>query len=360
MEFKATRENVKLTGRCLFTENMTFMSYSGSTLSFTFTGKKAEAAIYSDSPDWEEHLKCWVKVYINDETTPVRRILLDNKDAVYTLYEAAEEQTVTVHLVKISEAAFGKCGIRFIRIDTDKLLAPPPENLHKVEFIGDSITCGYGVESESGMEPFHTVTENPMKSYAWQTAKMLSADASFVSWSGIGVISAWVPEDAKEPLDDWLMPMLYQYTDASASKFLYGEDRSKWEKWDFDSFKPELIIINLGTNDTSYCKDIQERQEIFQTEYDRFLDFVAEKNPNAHIMCVLGTMEQKLCPIVEKIVKEHNDRPDGSRFHYLHLPLQSENDGMGADSHPSERTQMMTAKLVTIAAREIMGWHTEE
>ncbi len=359
MEFKPTADQVKLTGRCLSVKDMTFMSYSGSTLSFTFTGKKAEAAIFSDSPDWEEHLKGWVMVYLNDETVPRKRILLDYKDAVYTLYESLEEETVTVHLVKISEAAFGKCGIRFLRIDTDKLLPPPAEKKHRIEIIGDSITCGYGVEAESGMEPFHTVIENPTKSYSLITAKMLKAEVNLVSWSGIGIISNWVPEDAAAPLDDWLMPMLYQYTDASTSKLLFGEDHSKWEKWNFKAFIPELIIINLGTNDTSYCKDIPERQEFFKTQYHKFVDDVAGKNPTAHILCVLGTMEQILCPIIEEVVTSCHARPDGSRFHYLHLPLQSEEDGKGADFHPSKLTHRKTAELIANEARKIMGWQRE-
>lgn len=356
MEFKPTRDNVKLTGRCLFTEKMTFMSYSGSTLSFTFHGKKAEAAVFSDTPDWEEHLKGWVMVYINDEKVPRKRIMLDNRDAVYTLYEAPEEQTVTVHLVKRSEAAFGKCGIRFLRIDTEQLLPPPREKPHRIEIIGDSITCGYGVEAESSMEPFHTVVENPVRSYSLIAAERLDAEVNLVAWSGIGIISNWVPEDAVAPLDDWLMPMLYQYTDASASKLLYGEDRSKWEKWDFASYVPELIMINLGTNDTSYCKDIPERQALFAEKYGQFLDDVAAKNPSAHILCMLGTMEQVLCPVIEKVVWEHQERPDGGRFHFLHLPLQLEEDGRGADEHPSRVTQQKTAEIVVDEVRRIMGW----
>lgn len=355
MEFLAEEGKVKITGRTLWINTVRYLSYSGSSISFTFTGKRAEADIYSDSPDWEEHLKGWAAVYINDETTPRKRFLLEKREDTYVLFESEKEETVTVRLVKYSEAAFGKCGVRKLRIDTDKLLTPPKALEHRIEIIGDSITCGYGVEAKSGEEVFHTATENPAKSYSLLTAGKLNAEVHLVSWSGIGIISNWVPEDATEPLNEWLMPMLYQYTDASTSKLLYGEEKDKWEKWDFSRYVPELIVINLGTNDTSYCKDIKDRQEYFEKEYRKFLNYVAEHNKTAHILCVLGTMEQKLCPMVEQAVKEQQKK-DGARISYLHLPLQPEEDGRGADFHPSGLTQRKTAELVTAEIRRIMGW----
>lgn len=360
MDFQATEENVRLSGRSLFIDGVRYLTYSGSSISFTFTGKCAEADILSDAPDWDEPLKGWVAVYINGETEPRRRILLDKEEALYTLFESETEQTVTVRLMKYSEAAFGKCGVRFLRIDTDKLCPPPASKPHRIEIIGDSITCGYGVEAGGEGENFRTDTENPAKSYSLRLAAALDAEAQLVSWSGIGVISGWVEEDAAAPSDDWLMPMIYQYTDAAVSMKLYGEDRDKWEKWDFSSYVPELIIINLGTNDTSWCKDIRERREDFGAGYERFLNYVAEHNPKAHILCTLGTMEQGLCPVIERIIeKKRENGASGGRYHYIHLPLQRDEDGKGADLHPSDVTQQKTAALLAAEAKRIMGWEEE-
>jgi hypothetical protein len=357
MEFLATEEYTRITGRTLFVDGMRYLSYSGSSISFTFTGKRAEADIYSDSPDWDEPLKGWMAVYINDGEEPEKRFLLEEREGTYTLFESDKEQTVTVHLVKYSEAAFGKCGVKKLRIDTDKLFAPPEQKKRKIEFIGDSITCGFGVEAKCGTDIFRTATENPAKSYSLRTARLLGAEAQLVSWSGIGVISGWVEEDATAPSDEWLMPMLYEYTDAGISNNLYGNEKNKWEKWEFDRYEPQLIIVNLGTNDASYCKDIPERMQGFADLYAAFLDDIADHNRGAQILCTLGTMDQRLCPMVEQAVRRQQEsRADGSRFHYLHLPLQSEADGLGADSHPSDATQQKTAELVAKKARQIMGW----
>ena len=57
----------------------------------------------------------------------------------------------------------------------------------KIEFIGNSITCGYGTEAQSGDIRFSYETENHTLSYAWLTARALDAEANVVSRSGIGI-----------------------------------------------------------------------------------------------------------------------------------------------------------------------------
>lgn len=45
----------------------------------------------------------------------------------------------------------------------------------RIEFIGNSITCGYGVESENPSDPFTYETENHFYTYAARTARALKA-----------------------------------------------------------------------------------------------------------------------------------------------------------------------------------------
>ena len=353
MEFKAEEDKAQITGRTLYTDGVRYISFSGSSVCFRFAGKKAQAEIISDSPDWDEDHKCFVAVYADDRREPLRIISPDSRRAVYTLWESDTEEEITIRIVKYSEEAFGKCGISRLIIDTDKLLAPPKPPARRIEFVGDSITCGFGVESSDENDSFRTQDENPAKAYALITAGRLGAQAQLVAWSGIGVISNWVDESANEPLADWLMPMLYQYTDASCSKLLYGNDRDKWEKWDFKRFVPGIIVVNLGTNDSSYCRDVKDRHEAFRDAYSDFLKYIGEHNPSSQVLCVLGTMDRSLCPDVEAAVKAMGS----DRFHYLMLPLQDKaSDGIGADFHPSPVTQAKTADLVVSEIKKIMNW----
>lgn len=357
MRFFATEENVRITGRTLFAENIRYLGFSGSSISFSFEGRRAQALIRSNANEWGVDcgvLRGWIAVYADEEEEPVRRICLDKEEAVYTLYESEQERRVTLTVVKYSEAAFGKCGIRYLEIDTDRLLPPPAPRERKLEIIGDSITCGYGVEAENELQPFDTAMENPAKSYSLLTAKALEAEASLISWSGNGIISGYVEETAEAPSDGCLMPKIYEYTDLSCSEMLYGPDEGKWEKWDFGRFVPDIILVNLGTNDCSWCKDIPERKENFRDRYVEFLGAVRGHNPKAQILCMLGTMDQRLLKEAEEAVRIFSETD--SAAHFLALPPQNPADGYGADWHPSPLTQRMTAELVTAEVRRIMGW----
>lgn len=360
MRFQATEENVKVSGRTLFVDGIRYLGYSGSSVTFTFLGKRAVAEIWSDADAWGEELKGRIAVYVNDDEEPVKRICLDKPEGIYTLYESDKEEQVTVKIMKYSEAAFGKCGIRHIEIDTDRLCPPPSVKERKMEIIGDSITCGYGVEAENELQPFHTATENPTKSYSLLTAKALDAEVNLVSWSGNGIVSGYVEETATEPSDKWLMPEVYQYTDISGSEKLYGEDESKWERWDFSRYVPDIILINLGTNDCSWCKDIQERKDNYRDKYVEFLKYIRQNNPGAEILCMLGTMDQRVLKELEEAVKTFGMTQKDEKVHFLSLPPQNPEDGYGADWHPCELTQRKTAELVAREVRRIMNWCGEK
>lgn len=359
MRFLATEDKVRITGRTLFIDGTRHLGFSGSSLSFTFEGRRAEAFIWSNANEWGEGsdvLRGRIAVYVNGAEQPEKRICLDQEEGLYTLYESDREERVTITVVKYSEAAFGKCGVRYLEIDTDKLLTPPAHKQRKMEIIGDSITCGYGVEAENELQPFHTATENPEKSYSMLTAKALDAEVNLISWSGNGIISGYVEETATEPSDGCLMPKIYEYTDLSCSEKLFGTDEEKWEKWDFGKFVPDIILVNLGTNDCSWCKDIRERKNVFREQYVKFLKAIRGHNPQAQILCMLGTMDQRVLKELEEAVDIFGKDCGDGRVHFLSLPPQNPEDGYGADWHPCPYTQEKTAELVTAEVRRIMGW----
>ncbi|MFR5051646.1 MAG: hypothetical protein ACLTCP_10230 [Ruminococcus bicirculans (ex Wegman et al. 2014)] len=70
--------------------------------------------------------------------------------------------------------------------------------------------------------------------------------------------------------------------------------------WDFSKYIPQIIVINLGTNDDSYCRDHKDRQAVFSKLYADFLAVVREKNPQAYILCTVGIMGERIFPAVEE------------------------------------------------------------
>ncbi len=357
MQFLPTEENVKIGGRTIFRDNIRYLGYSATSISFRFTGKKAQAVIISDPADWPDEHHAWIGIFINDATVPVKRVELQKLRQTVDLYDAETTQTVTVTIMKYSEPEYAICGIEKLIIDTDELLTPPPAKSRRIQMIGDSITCGYGVEGSVEDLVHDTAVENPTKSYSVKTARALDADFEIVAWNGKGVISAYIGEDDDQPDDSWLVPMLYEYTDAGCCQQFFHEPPSMWEKWDHSSFEPDLITVYLGTNDASYTKNYPERKKAFGLVYQGFLRNIHQKHPHAKILCMLGTMEYSLCSTVQHAVKEFSNANKDVEIKYLQLPPQDEeNDGLGTFWHPTEATHEKAAQLVIHAAKELMGW----
>lgn len=92
-------------------------------------------------------------------------------------------------VIKLSESCNSTIGIKDINVVSENGIHPSKNKTHKIEFIGDSITCGYGVDAKDQNESFKTDTEDFSKTYAYKTAEALDADYSVVSYSGYGVVS---------------------------------------------------------------------------------------------------------------------------------------------------------------------------
>lgn len=336
MIFNADEKYVTVHGRTLFIDGVRYINYSLSGTAFKFRGKSLKARLTSDykpDPDCGDIFMPYCGVTVNGKLT--KRFKLDVPEAVYDLFESGDDSEVTVELVKISEAAFGKVGIIEFISDSDIPPVPVPEKKLKLEFVGDSLTCGYGIEGKSG-DTFNTHQENPFTAYAAQTARKLDADFNLISWSGIGIISSWVDDKAEKPLDNWLSPVLYPCTDAGFSNDL---GQSPFEQWDFSRFVPDFIIVHLGTNDESWTKGIPEREADFARMYADYLKLIRSKNPSSCIICCYGAMLDTVFHVVENAVKIFVSETGDANVHTLHFTVQDpERDGIGADFHPSQKT----------------------
>ncbi|MFN2104908.1 MAG: endoglucanase, partial [Candidatus Promineifilaceae bacterium] len=106
---------------------------------------------------------------------------------VYVLAEELEPGEHTFRISKRTEAYVGAAVFKGADI-TGTLLETQPEAVRRIEFIGDSITAGYGNEGGSPDCWFTPDTENAGMSYAAVTADSLDADYSLIALSGLGVV----------------------------------------------------------------------------------------------------------------------------------------------------------------------------
>lgn len=229
-----------------------------------------------------------VAIYIDGER--VVDDMLNEKEKTYTAFESDTAKSVDVQIIKLSECAMSTFGIKPIKIADDEKIEPAKAKDLKIEFIGDSITCGYGVDDENKEHHFKTSTEDVTKAYAYKTAKALNADYSMVSISGYGIISGYTDDGKKKP--EQTIPQYYDKLGFSYNKFADNLEVASLE-WDFNNYKPDIVVINLGTNDMNYATNDATRAE-FEEGYIEFLKLVRSHNPDAYIFCTYGVMGNSL------------------------------------------------------------------
>ncbi len=341
IKFNASEKNIRPVGRTLYRNDVRWLGYSCTAAEFEFTGTKVTAELTTDwvnDAGWKHIFQPYMAVFVNDDTLPFKRFAINEGTAEYELFSRENGgEKVKIRLVKMSENAFSKVGISFISADSE-IKPTMPCSQRKIEFIGDSITCGFGIESESAAEGFTTAKENPWINYASLTARHFNAEYHLVSWTAIGVYSNSVKEDVNEPDTSWTMPKIYFHTD-KATDGLLGNDEAALEKWDFSRFEPDLIVVNLGTNDNDFTRSIEERTVAFEDCYLDFISDIRKCNPDSVIICALGAMGQQLCPQVENAVKRLGD----DKVYAMRFDEQLESDGIGAENHPNAVTHRKMA-----------------
>lgn len=132
-----------------------------------------------------------------------------------------------------------------------------------IEFIGNSMTCGYGVDQEQ--VPCGTGSNydqhNPYESFAAKAARTMGAGYSLSAVSGAGVYRNYGEKDT--------LTIPQRYGDI----YMSGPGGSDWppEGWD-----PDIVSICLGTNDVGAVRD-GTKAAFDQNEFTgRYIDFIQE------------------------------------------------------------------------------------
>jgi lysophospholipase L1-like esterase len=267
---------------------------------------------------------------------PASTIQLADGQSVYQAASALPERDHTIELMKRTESFQGIASFKGFQLSAGAKLLSVEKPNRRIEFIGDSITCGYGDEAASQNEHFSPRTANAALAWGAVAARQLKADLMVEAWSGI-----WLMDNGH----DLPMPKRWERTlpdDASSS-------------WAFATWIADAVVINLGTNDGN--KPIEEAA--WSSAYHGFIATIRTHYPKAHIFLCIGAMGHgpKDCLIGynERLAMDFAAKGD-ARVHALALPNQRQEDGIGADWHPSVKTQGIMADLIAAAVRKELAW----
>jgi lysophospholipase L1-like esterase len=281
-----------------------------------------------------------------DENEPFKVDFFNQEDSVLLLAEALPEGRHSIKLMHVTEGYELRPEFYGFILDPGKdLTEAPAMPKRKIEFIGNSITCGYGVEATEATDPFKYETENHYLSFASLTARALEAQYLVVARSGIGIFRNYNGPYEGKP--ETAMPALYDYTNFNDTT----------EVWDYSRFTPDLVCINLGTNDTSAGKYSKTK---LREAYASFVQKLRNRYPQAKIVMLSGCMltGQRMQDVEDAqnaAVAEINKKGDKEVYRFT-FPAQDGSLGYGANYHPSIKQQEKMANELVPFLKEIMGW----
>jgi lysophospholipase L1-like esterase len=216
-------------------------------------------------------------------------------------------------------------------------IAAPP---HKLEIIGDSLTCGYGNEGAGPGCHFSYDTENSYLAYGAVAARALDADLYTECWSGKGMYRN-NGGDMNEP-----MPVLFNRTIPTDSS----------STWNF-SWTPDAVVINLATNDFATGDPGQP----FVDAYKAFVAALRKHYPSAFIFVIdgpsmSGSALTTAQGYLDQVVQARKDLGD-TRIEQIPItPQDQSKNGIGCDYHPSVATDDIMGKALAAAIKKTMGW----
>ena len=291
-----------------------------------------------------------------DQAEPFKVAFRGERDSVVTLATALPDDVHTVRLMYAIEGyEFFPEFWGFVLDKGKKLVETPALPSRKIEFIGNSITCGYGNEGLKKEEGFDYATENHYYSYASITSRNLNAQHWVVARSGIGAYRNYGEAKAGSPRS--CMPVQYEYTGYAWDLKLREEATFLREKWDFNRCQPDVVCINLGTNDLSTNNyDL----ELLKQGYQKLLKLVRQHNPKAKIVFLTGSMlyNQELkeaCQLLDDITAEAKKAGDKEVYRFDMAPISGE-EFYGNDYHPNIYQDEKMAAELTAYLQKLMGW----
>ncbi|NOK33261.1 SGNH/GDSL hydrolase family protein [Corallococcus exercitus] len=360
---------------------MTWVSIPAADARVRYVGRtyRADTGVVFSHPGVTVHMRFWgdaVRMRLDDagaggdvgtnhfdvvvDGAPPRLLAVRPGPGSYVLASGLPVGLHTVEVFKRTESLVGTSTLVALEVHGE-LREPPRHTGPRMEFVGDSITCGYGTdvtfvpESSSSKAPGFTAKhQNPRRSYGWLTARRLGAEAVFVCYSGHGVY---------RNLDlstSGLLPDVYERVVPDAPI-----------DWDFSNDSPDVIVINAGTNDTfagagtaAFLPD----EAAFKAAYRTFLTRLRTLHPRAHIVCTLGSMTDgskrmerqgvatsaHVGDWISELVAERQRQGD-ARVHRHVMAMQNPFvDGVGEDWHPSAATHQKMAESLSRFIQDVL------
>jgi len=210
----------------------------------------------------------------------------------------------------------------------------PLRSDRRLLIIGDSISCGYGNEAAGNEHNPHD-KQNGYMTYGAIAARKLGAEVEIIAWSGRTLF----PQNT--------MVELYDRTLA----------QSPTPKADLKSWVPQVVLIDLGTNDFRNRNQPPD-QAGWINAYKSFIATIRQTAPDSYVFVASGPMgtPANWDQWAKTVVADLTAAGD-KKISYLPFPNQDVNaDGKGGDWHPSIKTHIKMADRLAGEIEKAVGW----
>lgn len=329
--YRADNPNIQYFGRIDFADPLKPRFWSpGVYIKAKFKGTSCELIINDEVMDGDNHN--YIEIAIDNEA-PFRI----QTTATVNNITVAQGLTSGEHIITICKATESGIGyLEFVGLRCAQLLPPPPKPKRKIEYIGDSITTGSGIdiaETPCGKGKWYD-QHNAYMSYGALTSRALDAQWQITAVAGIGLTHSCCKMDIVMP-------------DVLDKVYL----RNNKMPWDFKRYQPDVVTICLGQNDgvvdsTKFCN-----------AYVQFIGSVRKVYPKADIICLTSPMANAgLTPVLKKyisgITSYLNNAGDKKVYRYCF----SKRYFHGCGTHPDMEEQAQIADELTAYIRQVEGW----
>ncbi|HOJ79822.1 MAG TPA: GDSL-type esterase/lipase family protein [Clostridiales bacterium] len=350
--------NMKVHGRMTGRLSPLTLFWTGSGVEFNVKGSELWIEVETDYDVYEP----WISILIN--SYPVARQMVTAGRhwlCVFRGMNAGAAKNVRI-MKDVQPMSFDKgCLVHIHSVRFDGEFLPVEDRPYKIEFIGDSITSGEGTVGASCEQDWIPMWFSAADNYTYLTAKALNADYRVVSQSGWGVLTGWDnnPNCSIPRYYEQICGILPKENCAVADAF--GQN-------DFDEWQPDVIVVNLGTNDANAfstpewvdeASGARHKQRLnedgtfneedlaaFENAAAGFLGKLRKYNKNAHIVWAYGMFGAPLMPSIYRAADTYIRSTGDRKVSIFQLP-NTTNETMGSRSHPGKHAHEKAAKELT-------------
>lgn len=366
MDYKSLKELplIRILGRTAKMRENTPLFAANSGLEMNFKGSELWVDFESDY----EIIEPWINVEVDGEFL-MRMPIVKGHREVLIAHGMAADAVKHIRILKDCQSMpeDGKHCLIVRGVRYEGSFEKLPEPKLRLEFVGDSITSGEGITGAKKEQDWIPMNFCSSMAYERFASDILNAEFRVFSQSGWGVVSGWDnnPNNVIPP----------NYTKICGS--LKGEFNKKLgaqNDYDFSSWTPDAVVINLGTNDggafdSPEYKDpktgekFKERKDEngernkddlarFTKRVEEFIKLVREKNPKSKIIWAYGMLGHELNEQLKKATADINKLGD-SEVYFLSLPDTTE-DLLGSRGHPGPAANKNCGEILAEFIKSIL------